>query len=178
MEYIISQIRIFIQGIKNIIKWMPIIYKDRDWDYGFTLDLLKKKLEYKLKFFNSSDAHLESSQFVADRIKLIIRLLDRGFYDKYKEDFDDTIIKIYGNDLYNKYLDYKFSKVFMQSKFNNFIEISGEKVPSNITPNELEDIKQISSLYTKQIPIIEEKTERAKVLFWKFLSKDLERFWD
>jgi hypothetical protein len=39
--------RSFIQGIKNLIKWFPYIWKDRDYDYTYTLELLKRKLLFQ-----------------------------------------------------------------------------------------------------------------------------------
>ena len=30
----------FKQGIRNLINYFPIIWKDRDWDYHYTLDIL------------------------------------------------------------------------------------------------------------------------------------------
>ena len=44
-----------ISRIKNLIRWFPVIWNDRDWDSEFTLDILLKKLEHQRDFFLSKD---------------------------------------------------------------------------------------------------------------------------
>ena len=34
----------FILGIKNICKWFPVIWKDRDWDDSFLFEIIKFKI--------------------------------------------------------------------------------------------------------------------------------------
>jgi len=41
------RIRYVITGIKNIIRWMPTIYHDRDWDQWHIYNVLQKKIESK-----------------------------------------------------------------------------------------------------------------------------------
>ncbi len=43
-------IRNFIIGIQNLIKWFPAIWKDREWDHVFILDILKQKLYFTAKY--------------------------------------------------------------------------------------------------------------------------------
>lgn len=33
-------------GIKNIIRWFPFVWNDRDWDYSHLLKAMKKKLKF------------------------------------------------------------------------------------------------------------------------------------
>ena len=44
--------RDFIEGIKNLIKWFPIIWKDRNWDHSYIYEILKFKLKKTFKPFN------------------------------------------------------------------------------------------------------------------------------
>ena len=48
-------IKSFFKGIKNIITYIPTIYKDRNWDYGFMLNLEMKKLKEMLKWYENHD---------------------------------------------------------------------------------------------------------------------------
>lgn len=48
-------IKSFFEGIKNIITYIPTIYKDRNWDYGFMLTLEMKKLKEMLKWYENHD---------------------------------------------------------------------------------------------------------------------------
>ena len=36
------RIRYFFYGVKNIIRWTPTMYHDRDWDGDFILKILQK----------------------------------------------------------------------------------------------------------------------------------------
>ena len=43
--------------IRNLIRWIPIIWKDRDWDFYFTYEILKKKLEFQAEFTRKYGHH-------------------------------------------------------------------------------------------------------------------------
>ena len=43
-----------ITGIKNIVTWFPVIWKDRQWDYVYLLKILDKKLGLMLKDFEEN----------------------------------------------------------------------------------------------------------------------------
>lgn len=69
-------------GIQNLIKWGPIIWKDRDWDHWF----LYKILQFKLKQMEHLQRHYGNhinNEKVADKIKLCVNLLDRLIKEDY-----------------------------------------------------------------------------------------------
>ena len=41
------RIRSFLTGCKNVIRWCPTIFKDRDWDNWYILNILQKKIEFQ-----------------------------------------------------------------------------------------------------------------------------------
>lgn len=41
----------FLQGIKNLIKWFPVIWNDRDWDHMYLLKMLEFKFSNMGLFF-------------------------------------------------------------------------------------------------------------------------------
>ena len=41
------------EGIPKLINWIPIIWKDRDWDYEFLLIILEHKITSMEKFYSS-----------------------------------------------------------------------------------------------------------------------------
>jgi flagellar biosynthesis chaperone FliJ len=75
----------FKKGIKNLWKWAPIIYKDRDWDDFYIFEMLKKKLTgselnylnkiYRSRFNNESVNEApntgEKIQNLNNRIKVL-----------------------------------------------------------------------------------------------------------
>lgn len=81
MLNIISNLKYFIKqnilNIRRIIKYIPLIWKDRDWDYGFLLELEKAKLTNMLEYFKTSDIIIEDDKKeIIKYIKLSIKLLD------------------------------------------------------------------------------------------------------
>ena len=48
----VRTIRATIDGIVNVFKWLPIIWRDRDWDYGYFDDIILFKLK-QIKNFTS-----------------------------------------------------------------------------------------------------------------------------
>lgn len=49
-------------GIKNLIRWFPIIWKDRDWDYAFIYDLLSAKLKFQANSFKKHGVSVSSGR--------------------------------------------------------------------------------------------------------------------
>ena len=79
-------------GIKNLIIWLPIIWKDRWWDYTFLYEILRFKLILMEKKFRNYGIHKFADRD-ADNIKRCIMILNRILDDNYYENF----IKIFKN---------------------------------------------------------------------------------
>lgn len=63
-------------GIRNLIKWFPIIWKDRNFDQGYIYDMLYFKLGEMQKFFESGNTYAVGADKCAEQIKECRRLLD------------------------------------------------------------------------------------------------------
>lgn len=66
-----------VYGIRNLIKWLPIIWKDRDWDWTFLMIILSFKLKnmselhekYSVyKDYKKRSHDLKTASILADRI--------------------------------------------------------------------------------------------------------------
>ena len=73
-----------ITSIKNILRWIPIIWIDRDWDHTFLYIILQFKLSNMERYLRKY-GHSINSEKDADRIKtctiLLKRLLDDEYHD-------------------------------------------------------------------------------------------------
>lgn len=67
----------FIQGIKNLIRWFPIVWKDRDFDYRYLYNILHKKLEHMEQFFESNYAMSMDANKYAKQIMVAKNLAKR-----------------------------------------------------------------------------------------------------
>lgn len=86
----------FIQGIKNLIHWFPIIWKDRDYDHAYIEVMLEHKLKAMYKRFSDKNATYVNweSEHAAKALKALnicVIILERrreefyilNLYDKY-----------------------------------------------------------------------------------------------
>lgn len=65
------------EGIKNIIYWAKTIYKDRQWDFNFILELEEKKIDYMIQWWsNEKNPHIEDSEQVLKELKFYRHLMD------------------------------------------------------------------------------------------------------
>lgn len=70
------------QGIRNIIYWLPIIWRDRNWDYSHFLEILKHKLDaIRLDIPNWTCAGKEKE---AENIDYAITLIDAIVNEEYE----------------------------------------------------------------------------------------------
>ena len=51
---VICNSRSFISSISVILHWIPILYKDRDWDWYFLLKIERTKIRQMEKYFRES----------------------------------------------------------------------------------------------------------------------------
>jgi len=72
-------------GVLNLIKWFPVIWKNRDWDHYFIYLILNHKLKHMVKAFNSGKAMALYSKRQAKQMKRCINLLERLMADEYHE---------------------------------------------------------------------------------------------
>jgi len=78
------------QGFKNLWRWFPIVWKDRDWDDHFIFEALKFKLKNTANYFE------EKQRFVGweDEVKYIRiceKLIDRIQNDYYQAEYTDYV---------------------------------------------------------------------------------------
>jgi len=75
-----------IDGISNLIKWFPLIWKDRDFDHGYLYDILYFKLGEMQKFFESDNTWSADANEYAKQIKgckeLLYRIINESIQDE------------------------------------------------------------------------------------------------
>lgn len=65
------------QGMINLIKWIPIIWQDRDWDYHYIYKILHFKFKNMEEFMQSDKCWSANSDKTAKQIKISRLLLER-----------------------------------------------------------------------------------------------------
>ena len=98
------RIKRIIRRIRNIFRWLPIIWKDEQWDYYHILEILKQKLIFTAEHTRKYGYHV-SSKYDADRMMLCVRLIEKVQNEEYVEVLinDDNLTTEKINTAYNKH---------------------------------------------------------------------------
>ena len=70
------RIKYFLEGVKNIVRWIPTLYHDRDWDGSYILKILQKKIEFQRKELINANRHMDIDRDNRD-MTLALNLLER-----------------------------------------------------------------------------------------------------
>ena len=94
MNSIINKLTYFFLNIKNIIRWIPTLWKDREWDHSFMLEIEQKKLKNMIKWYEQNNyGHLASGRRTVSQMKFAVSLLniilekDNWWHIDYPEDY-------------------------------------------------------------------------------------------
>ncbi len=91
MFLVFSPMRRFFKSVGRVFVWLPIIWKDRDWDYDYLYEVLKKKLQLMSKY-EKKYACAEKSEDVAKQMDEVISLIEKqqdGYHDEAFKEFYD-----------------------------------------------------------------------------------------
>lgn len=84
-KYLVIPCISFYERVANIIRWLPVLWKDRDFDHYYTYTILRFKLQNVYNFLTSEDAVAVHPETHLKKLKICINLLDRILNDVYME---------------------------------------------------------------------------------------------
>lgn len=82
------RIRYFIDGCKNIVRWAPTLFKDKDWDDWYIFTILQKKLEFQRKEIIYANRHTGVDQDNRD-MTIVLNLIERVKDEYYSIEYQD-----------------------------------------------------------------------------------------
>lgn len=152
-------------GVKNLIRWFPIIYKDRDWDNYFLEELLITKLSFQADYFKKYGIHVQA-EHDAKRMKLVIKLLKRCRDDYYASEYQ----QYYQDDYYiDEHLRLHWTEPTMDNLglyYDKYPRVYKQAVPNS------EDRLSIA------IKMAQINQERAYKLAYKIIGMYSPGWWD
>ena len=97
------RIKRIIRRIRNTFRWLPIIWKDEQWDYYHIFEILKHKLIFTAEHTRKYGYHV-NSKYDANRMMLCVRLIEKVQNEEYIEALinDDNLTAEKINTAYNK----------------------------------------------------------------------------
>jgi len=151
-------------GIKNLVIWFPIIWKDRWWDQYFIYVVLRHKLHLMEKNIRKYGHHVRNVED-ADGIKKCVLLLDRLI----KDDYHENVFK---------YHDEKWGEgdfIFTDStRYPNCSELHIKYENVKTKEDEKLQSKEYKLLSKKPQELVEQDLD----LLFKLMRKNIQTWWD
>ena len=76
------------QGIKNLWYYLPIIWKDRNWDDHYIFEILKHKLKAQAKYIGDRDFHTRAQTDARD-MRICVNLIEKIQDEFYEHEYFD-----------------------------------------------------------------------------------------
>lgn len=164
-------------GVKNLIKWFKIVWKDRDYDQSFIFDVLKFKIENTANYTESRKWFVGWENEVS-RMRTCVKLIQRvqdDFYNMEHMDFEDikftfvpTEDKDENGDCYytmeSETLRDELEDYFKKypNTYKKVVKKNGEELPSHLMAAQIGRMNH----------------EKAKKLLFNILNKHIEHWWE
>ena len=166
------RMRYFIDGIKNIIRWMPTMYHDRDWDQWHIYNVLQKKIEFQRKELINANRHTDINRDNRD-MTIVLNLIERvneDFYGVEYLDYSESKFRfepIEGDDEY-----YTMEQDVISENYNEYIK----KYQSSVR----KVLKEKPDLNKKDLCfwVARHNEEKAHDLLHKILKERIRHWWD
>jgi hypothetical protein len=169
-----------IRGIRNLIVWFPVIWKDRNWDSDYIYKILQFKLEQQAYAIGSRDLHV-SAQRDAEIMLMCARLcwLQReGEYEMEYTDYLQQDIEFVPTDETKKWYTMESTQISdnLDEYFARYPRQYKRVMNGEVTwygkPADTSDRKEIAMV------IANENQIRARKLLFKTLEDRVDTFWD
>lgn len=176
----------FRSSVNKLIRWLPIIWKDRDWDDHYIWELMKNKLRWQAKYIGDRDFHTRAAHD-AKRMRLCANLIDKIQDEWYQMEHTDYYEANFNwLDVENKP---EYKELDIQTTFEDFD--SYFKKHKSVYKKVLSDKKyQVFPIEEREgdrpsdfklriaMNIGHYNHNRARKLLFKIMEEDIEGWWD
>jgi hypothetical protein len=166
-------------GIKNIWYWLPIIWKDRNWDSHYIFEIMIHKLKSQSKYIGERDIHTRAkrdAEVMMTCVRLIEKVQDEWYnmeymdYHKTKHWFEPISDNPGCSTWKSKELEENFDDYFAKYPLIYKRVINGEGV---IKRDSREGDKQLIAMNIAYL-----NHNRARKLLFKIMEQNIERWWN
>jgi len=165
----------------NLYRWIPIIWKDKDWDSWYIYTILQTKLKHQAEYIGKYNRHTQA-QKDAQRMMTCVRLIEKikeNSYDHECMEYHNTKIIQVANDRGSYSIDFKitdeqFQEYFLAYPLDYRRVLKGE---GWLDINE-EGIDQVERDYRIASNMSHNRQRKARKLLFRILDQDIEGWWD
>ena len=168
----------FKRGIENLRYWLPIIWKDRNWDSHYIFEILSHKLKAQSKYIGDMDTHTRAKRDVEVMmtcVRLIEKVQDEFYsmeymeYEKTKHWFEDVPDSSGYSSWESRQLEENFDEYFAKYPLIHKRVLNGE---GWLKIEDFTDKHRIAS------NIAHINHDRARKLLFKIMEQNIEGWWD
>jgi hypothetical protein len=166
------RIRYFIDGCKNIIRWIPTLYKDKDWDDWYIFTILQKKIEFQRKEIIYANRHTQVDRDNRD-MTIVLNLIERVKEEYYGVEYIDySETKFRFEPINNKKKHFSMEVDVLSERYDEYLK----KYPSSVR----KVLKNNSNLDKKDLCfyVARHNQEKAHDLLFKILKERMRWWWD
>ena len=167
----------FKTGVNNIIYWLPVIWKDRNWDSHYIFDILSHKLKAQANYISNRNFFV-SSKRDAEVMMTCVRLIDKVQnewyqteymdYHKTKHWFEDIPDRPGYSSWESRQLEENFDEYFAKYPLIHKKLMSG-KIGSGF---------RLRSKQHVAMSIATINHNRARKLLFRIMEQNIEKWWD
>jgi len=153
--------------IRRLVRYLPVIWNSEDWDYGFTTELFRMKLEDMVEYYDGKiNVFSANGEYTARRIRRVLRLFDWVYNDKHIDEFHMEMEALWGSGVNG------FSSKSITTK-------SGQVRRSLVFVwEEWDNADEVRKSYKELMVKYDEKRKKAHKLLWKLIEGNIEYWWD
>jgi hypothetical protein len=175
-QYLPKEIK---RGIQKIWYWLPIIWKDRDWDGHYIFEIMKHKLQAQAKYIGDRDFHTRA-QLDAKRMRLCVKLMQKIQDEDYTMEYMDYHKdRVWFTDCEDRPGSSLMNSEQVWEKFDDYFKkyplvykrvMNGEGV---FSLEGREDDKHVIAMNIAHL-----NHDRARKLLFKIMEENIEGWWD
>jgi hypothetical protein len=171
----------FKQGVKNIIYWFPVIWKDRDWDSHYIFEILKHKLKAQAKYIGDRDFHTRA-KLDAKRMKLCVSLIKKIQEEDYVvEHMDYHKDRVWFTDCEDRPGSSQYNSEEVWEKYDEYFKkypLVYKRVMKGEGPFTLDGRSETELKRVIAMNIAHLNHDRARKLLFKIMEENIEGWWD
>jgi len=150
--------------IRNIFRWLPIIWSQYDFDYDYAVKVFNFQLQKTAEYLESDKANTVDAKVNAQKIRTFLKLHKKIQDCDYSCEYQDKVDQKYGKGV----RDFHFEPLEDQPGYSRLLR-KYDNLPNS------KEIKEYSDKMFKESQL---KEKKAKRIMWSFLKFNLERWWD
>jgi hypothetical protein len=171
----------FKQGVKNIIYWFPVIWKDRDWDSHYIFEILQHKLTAQAKYIGDRDFYTRA-KLDAKRMKLCVSLIKKIQEEDYVvEHMDYHKDRVWFTDCEDRPGSSLYNSEEVWEKYDDFFKkypLVYKRVMKGEGPFTLDGRSETELKRVIAMNIAHLNHDRARKLLFKIMEENIEGWWD